>query len=164
MQQGFYMVEVIVVVGILSFFAMLSIPHFSFVRDSIVRAELDKIHSTFCYLQQMAMTDNQIYELNFDDEKNCYSYQDKCCFLHSQVKFGVLKNVLGPPSDPKELLESGISFTDLRTIFYPTGIIKPGIVCLVDLSETIMYCVSNSVSQVSFIRKYSYQNGWALLS
>ena len=47
---------------------------------------------------------------------------------------------------------------------YPDGIIQSGTVYVIDSSKKCMYALSSPISQVSYLRKYSYNGKWQPLS
>ena len=76
----------------------------------ILQNEVDKIFTTFSYLQQKAIATNTPQELFFYLNKNSYSFleknSNKLYVLPSKVSFGVFQNILGPPSRPKKIIKN----------------------------------------------------------
>ncbi|MBT3455684.1 type II secretion system protein [bacterium] len=159
-RRGFYLLELVVLVGIISFLALVSVPRLGFIKSAMVRAEMDKLYSTFLYAQQLSIVENKQKTLTFDTQKNVYHFEGKTYPLPHKITFGVLPRVLGSPSNPNKVLKRGVSYAHKSVEFYPSGIVKPGMACLVDLSENYMCCISSSVAQVSYIRRYEYKGSW----
>ena len=134
-----------------------------FIKKAYLRAEIDKLYSDFIYLQQCAITENKIYSLNFNEKLSNYSYNGHVHRFSSGIEFGVLSGVLGPPSKPNKLMERGITFKGSKILFHPTGAVQPGMVSLVNRSIKNMFSISISASNISSIKKYSYENVWVEL-
>jgi hypothetical protein len=130
----------------------------------MVKAEVDKLRAACRYMQYMAMINNKEYILTFDRKKNTYAYNNFTENLPKQVIFDVLPGIKGPPSGSKGLVNSAITFTHDRITFYPSGIVQSGTVYLTDASHQFLYALSCSVAQASYIRTYTYQGVWRLIS
>ena len=158
--RGIFLLEFVFVVGILSLLVTICLPRMDFIRRAYARAEIDKLYSDFIYLQQCSVSENKIQTLSFDEKHNEYSYNGHSHSLPRGIVFGVLPGVLGPPSKPSKPIEKGITFKDLKVMFYPTGIVRPGMVSIVDYFAGVMFSLSSSASSISSIKKYAYQHGW----
>lgn len=136
----------------------------SFLRKSLVRAEIEKLHTICCYLKQVALVTNKQCVLTFDCDAGCYKYEDTIETLPKQLRFGAAADVLGPPSAPTKPIKKGVTFPSNQIVFYPTGIVHAGSVYISDKDYTYTYALSCAVSHVSYLRKYCYNAHWELLS
>ena len=161
--EGFTLIEVMVVLCLFALIATLGMIQLSFLDDAIAHAEVDKLASVSTYLQQKALATNNDQLLVFDREKNKYRFDNTYETLSKRVSFGFLPNVLGSPGSPSQRIKKAITFADSSIHFYPTGIISAGTVYLTDKNKKTMYALSNAVSQVSYLRLYRYDGTWKLL-
>jgi prepilin-type N-terminal cleavage/methylation domain-containing protein len=162
-KSGFTLIELMVVVALFALIATLGMIQFSFLDNTIVHAEVDKLAATCSYLQQKAIACNNDQILVCDTEKNKYRGDNIHEKLSSRVCFGFLPNVLGSPGSPSHRINKAVTFTDSSIHFYPTGVISSGTVYLTDKNKKNMYALSNGVSQVSYLRLYRYDGKWKLL-
>ena len=132
----------------------------SFLRRYLVRAELDKICNVFRYLQKVAIVSGQDQVLEFDLDKNEYKCGKKKFKLPTSVIFGFMPGVKGPPCAPRKTITSPITFRGNKVHFHKDGIIKSGTVYITDVKKDVMYAMSSSVAQVSYLRKYAYNQAW----
>lgn len=159
---SFSIIELIISIAILFTILFFAIPKNIFLNDVVLTNEIDKFFSTFTYLQQKSIASNTNLELNFNQQENCYTINQKTHKLPKQIKFGFLHGSMGPPSDPKKLIEESITFKKdkiSKAIFYPDGKISPGTIYLVDENTKFMRALTCSISQVSYLRKYKYLKG-----
>ena len=159
-------------------------PRFDFFNNYLLSHELDKLFVTFSYLQQKAIAGNKKYSIIFDQINNSYSYQlENSQFENSEIlqyklsdgiRFGFIDGVMGPPSNPTKKIEKSINLKKLliiqieilddRVSFWPDGRISHGTIYLVDKAHKYMGALTCSVSQVSYIRRYKYENlQWEIL-
>jgi type II secretion system protein H len=162
--HGFTLVEVMVVIALIALLAVLSIATVSFLTKSIVRTELDRLYMTCTYLQQSAQVDGQDQYLVFDQHNHRYSFEGQTYQLPPQVVFGVLPGVKGPPSAAHHSIANPITFAHNTIIFHPDGIVQPGTVYLTDIHKKVLYALSCSVTQVSYLRRYEYDGSWKRVS
>lgn len=161
---GFSLVELAIAMLLFLTVASLVLVHGSYMYRAVVKQEIEKMAIICRYLQHAAMMSNQPKILIFDRKRNIYTYDNYHEKLSSQVEFGVISGILGPPSNPIRQIQSPITFENERIIFHPDGIIQPGTVYLVSKDKRIMYALSSPVSQVSFMRIYRYDGRWQCLS
>jgi hypothetical protein len=154
-----------------------AIPRFDFFNNYLLSYELDKLFVTFCYLQQKSIAGNKKCFVVFDQVKNSYScysqtpnftYEICSAKLCDKIGFGFIDGVMGPPGNPTKKIEKFISLenvinnTDRNTYdsfsFWPDGRITHGSIYLVDKANKSMGALTCSVSQVSYIRRYKYEN------
>lgn len=161
---GYSLIEVIITMALFVLITYLLVANVSFLHRSIVRSEADKLYMICRYLQRCAMAANKKQELIFNEAKQEYKFNSVVYRLPSKVKFGFLVGIKGPPSSPKRLISKPITFKSNTIVFYPDGIISSGAVYLTDYDREYLYSISSSVAQVSYIRKYTYNNKWILIS
>ena len=161
--KGSLLFELLIVTCVLCFLATASVVRLGFFDKFKLFAEFNSLYSTFEYLRQAAIADNRVYELIFDLKNNYYKYDGLCHFLPEGIKFGLLRENIIVPSNQSGILKKPITFLNNRAIFYPSGVISFGFVCLVDSKKAIMYCLSNGISKISLIRKYKYDNTWVAI-
>jgi prepilin-type N-terminal cleavage/methylation domain-containing protein len=162
-KSGFTLIEVMVVLALFLLIATLGMMQLSFLDNTIVHTEIDKLAMTCSYLQQKAIARNSDQILVCDTEKNKYRGDNVNETLSSRVCFGFLPNVLGSPGSPVRVINKAITFADSSIHFYPTGTISSGTLYLTDKNKKNMYALSNAVSQVSYLRLYRYDGKWKLL-
>ncbi|MBD3231995.1 hypothetical protein GF322_05060 [Candidatus Dependentiae bacterium] len=174
--KSFSLIELMLVLSTIIILLTISIPQITFLNKFILKNEVDKIFTLFCFTQQKAITCNQQQEIIFDLNQNSYKInleqqqnnqikysknsQNK---LPNTVKFGFFKDTLGPPSDPKKTIQNAITFKKLnnnqfKVSFYPDGKIEPGSIYFVDKNQQWMMALTVPISNVSYIRKYEYRN------
>ncbi|MCF7799796.1 hypothetical protein K9L05_02515 [Candidatus Babeliales bacterium] len=163
LKKSFSIIEFIVCFSIILILLVISVPKFFLFNKFILTSQADKLFSTFSFLQQKAISSNLTQNLKLNLKENSYSYDNKIFKLVDNVKFGFLQNVNGPPSTPTKKIDCAISFEKMndheyKVTFYPDGKIKPGTLYLIDKDYKFMAALTCPVSQVSFIRKYKYDN------
>lgn len=126
----------------------------------LVRSEIEKLHTICHYLRRTAMINNQPQTLIFDIKHKSYKYHDGEEKLSQQVVFGFLPKTLGPPSEPKTIVHTPITFKKNTITFYPDGIISSGTVYLIDTTKQYMYAFSSPIAQISYLRLYRYDGTW----
>jgi hypothetical protein len=162
-RSGFLFIEVMVVTLLCSVLMMYGIMQFSFFDSIIIHAELSKLTAVCLYLQRLASATNQEQYLAFDSIHNNYQYDNHTVPLTSMLCFGLLTGVKGPPGSASKVVERPITFLGNRICFYPTGIISSGTVYMIDKHKKFQYALSNSVSQVSYLRLYHYDGQWKIV-
>jgi prepilin-type N-terminal cleavage/methylation domain-containing protein len=160
---GFTLIEAMVVLALFALVVILGIKQLSFLDNTIVHTEIDKLATVCSYLQQKAIASNSDQNLVCDTTNNKYRGDNVNETLSSRVCFGFLPNVLGSPGSPARVINKAVTFVDSSIHFYPTGTISSGTVYLTDKSKKNMYALSNAVSQVSYLRLYRYDGKWKLL-
>ncbi|MFA5075323.1 MAG: hypothetical protein WC436_04440 [Candidatus Babeliales bacterium] len=169
LKKSFSIIEFIVCFSIILILLVISVPKFFMFNKFILINQADKLFSTFSFLQQKAIASNLTQNLKLNLKENSYCYDNKIFKLVDNVKFGFLSGVKGPPSNPIKNIDSAISFEKINdfeynVIFYSDGKIKPGTLYLVDKDHKFMAALTCPISQVSFIRKYKYDNNkWICL-
>ncbi len=167
-RNGFSLLELVITLSIFVTILFFTIPRFSFVSSFIINNEVDRLYSTFYFLQQKAIAINEEQKLYLDLSRNGYYYFGKNnnkCFhkFHNSVKFGILAGALGPPSKPRKKIKKVITFKKVdknifRVSFLSDGIISPGNLYLVSNDKKHLMGIGCPVSPFSFIKKYRYQN------
>ena len=162
--SGFSLIELSIVIALCSIIMGLGMTYGTYMYRGLVQQEVEKLAVVCRYLQHAAMVSNERKILAFDLKKRCYTYDGSPVELPKQVDFGVVKGVKGPPATPSRPIEVPISFKDNNIIFSPDGIIQPGTVYLIGKNTRIMYALSCSVGQVSYLRVYTYDGSWQCVS
>ena len=182
LRKSFSLVELLIFLSLILVMVTVVVPRLDFFNNYFLSHELDKLFVTFSYLQQKAIAGNKKYSITFDLVNNSYSYQSGCSVtvpelvttkLSDKVSFGFIEGVMGPPSSPTKKiekfinLEKNINNSDRKfseeVSFWPNGRISHGSIYLVDKSHKSMGALTCSVSQVSYIRRYKYENSvWKL--
>jgi len=158
--NGFSLIEVAVSISLFILLVGLIVANISFLNRYLVRAEINKMYNVFRFLQKSAMVSGQDKVLEFDIEKRQYRYGKKIFTLPAQVAFDVVPGAKGPPSGPKKEIRSPVTFKGKKATFKKNGIIGSGTVYITDAGKHIMYAISSSVAQVSYLRKYMYSKKW----
>jgi prepilin-type N-terminal cleavage/methylation domain-containing protein len=162
-KHGFTLIEAMIVVCLFALIVTLGMMQLSFLDDTIVHAEVDKLAGVCSYLQQKAIATNSDQILVCDVQKNEYRLDNIHEMLSKRIGFGFLPNILGSPGSPTRSIKKAVTFPDSSIHFYPTGTISSGTVYLTDKNKKLMYALSNAVSQVSYLRLYRYDGKWKLL-
>jgi Tfp pilus assembly protein FimT len=134
-----------------------------FFNRSITRAQLEQLYSMCHLARQTALATNKAQTILVDIATHTYSWGSRKESLPRTIRFGFIPGTQGPPSNPTTILHTPITFAGNKITFYPDGIIQAGTLYLVDEQETIMYALSNAVSQFSYLRMYRYDGTWHLL-
>lgn len=167
-QNSFSLIEIMIGLSIIMILCSLWPAHFFDFNRQVLMHELDTLMVTFSYLQQRAMASYAAQEIIFDLHNGTYSYSKKANSrfikkMPDSVKFGFLKHAHGPPSDPRKPIKKAITFEHndpkvIQATFLPNGKVTPGTIYLVDKREKNMVALTVPVSQVSYVRKYRYEN------
>ena len=94
--KSFSLIEILVVLGVISFVLLISVPRLSIFNKVILKNELEKLFTTFSFLQQRAIASNIEQKIIFDLDQNTYSYNLHKHRLPGSVKFGFLQGTKGP--------------------------------------------------------------------
>jgi len=122
--------------------------------------------------QYIACASNQQQTITLDTQENTCSLTTKQTTwqveLPKTCSFGVLPHALGPPSEPTRKIMQAVTFpsenNQCKILFQPTGVISPGTAYIIDKQESQLGALTCGISQVSYIRKYVYNNRtWHLL-
>lgn len=161
---GTSLVEVIIVIAVLAILASAIIPNLKFLRQQSIAAELDKMQILCGLLHEQATCLRKQCYLVLDKNSNTYSYYNDIEKFPENIVFGYTEGISGPPANPKKKITSAITFPNNKIVFHKNGTISAGTLYLKDKSSKDLYALTVPVSQVSFIRKYKYQNGkWIYL-
>lgn len=164
---SFSLLELLVVIAILIAILLIAFPSFNFLEEAILKQELDILYSTFCFTQKKALASNKEQTIIFDTTNNSYSYKslsntDNSYKLPKEVSFGFLQGSMGPPSNPKNLIKSAITFEKkghkFEAKFFANQAISPGSIYLINLKKSKMVALTVPISQISLIRKYFFKN------
>ncbi len=161
---GSLLIELLLVCAVIAIIMTLSVSHSNSIKRLAVRAEVEKMRSLFWYLQQRAVALNKEMILDFDTVKQLYRFDSVVEKLPQNVQFGVTNGVKGPPSDPKTVIRSPITFENQQVIFRPDGTISSGTVYLHMQSQSTVYALTAPVGDISYARIYRYDTEWKLIS
>lgn len=157
-KHAFSLIELTIVLTIIIIVTTLSLSLFINFKEQYLIAEAHTLRATLWQLQQEARAQNKQKLLTFDELKNSYATGNETHKLSRYVKFGILKNVLGPPSSPNKLLKKSLTFKANKITITPDGILQPGTIYLIDDTEKLLYAVTVPIAGVSYIRIYHYLN------
>lgn len=163
-KSGFTLIELMVVISLCMLLCCLSLVSFRSLEKSIVWAEVQLLCAACNSLAQQAIATNTIQELSIDIVNNTYSCNGHEHTLAKGVCFDVALNAYGPPSAPHKLLDRPITFSENKIVFYPEGMMSAGMVCFTNSSHSLLYAISSAVAHVSFLRRYSYDKAWHLIT
>jgi len=164
-RSAFSIIELLITLALVAIVVTFTIPRTTFVARFLVQAEINKLYAVFSYLQQWAIAGNELQELSFDLKNNTYQFKTfqggtTTQKLPKSVRFGFLPGVKGPPSNPGKPIEIAATFpiqTDRPIVnFMTNGKITPGTVYVVDGGGRCLGALTCPISQVSYIRRYTY--------
>jgi hypothetical protein len=140
---------------------VITIPRLSFLKSIALSHEIKKLEATMLYLRQKALASGTAQSLYFQPAKHSYQNGENSILLHRDIHFGFLPQSKGPPSQPKKLISTPVTFKKNKSsecaIFHPDGTITPGTLYLIDSKKKYMQALTLSVGKVSFLRRYIYQ-------
>lgn len=164
MQTGFSLVSVLVSVAIVGVLMSLAMVNLSFLDRLIVRSELQALYATCCYAQQVAQAHQAPCTIVCDAVRHTYTCNGHVRALPASIMFGTKPGVYGPPSTPTTLVGNPITFSNATIRAAESGVLSAGTIYMVDKNKRYQYALSCSVSQVSYIRCYRYDNGFHILT
>ncbi len=156
-KSGFTLVELMVVITVVCVIAGLGILQSSSFAHITARSELYKLHAVCRYLQSLARTTGHTQQLVFTC--NGYQFDGQETTFASGVSIGCKPGIYGPPGKPTHAVNGPCSFAHNRIDFHPHGIISSGVVYIKGCDGR-QYALSNSVSDISYLRNYEYADGW----
>lgn len=157
-KQAFSLIELCIVLAIIIIMTTLAITFFVNQKEPYLIAEAYTLRTRLWQLQQEARVENKQKSLIFNESNSSYSFGNENHKLSKYVKFGTLRNILGPPSSPKKLLRKAITFKSKKITITPQGILQSGTVYLIDDAGQLLYAVTVPISGISYIRIYRYRN------
>lgn len=128
------------------------------------RAALETARTTLLYAQQHARTSNREVVVEIDQEKQTFKSDTFTHTFPSNMRFGTLPGIQGPPSAPLKQISKPITFEQNRVIFYPDGTIQSGTLYLVDTATQTQYALTIPVGHVRYIKLYQFTKQWIALS
>lgn len=163
LNNGFSLVEMLIVVALFALITLLGSLHTRFLYRAGVCSQLYHLHSVCWYLQQKAFATQQEQRLFLDPVRNAYHFNNTWHSLPQSIQFGFIPGVKGPPAHPTAIIQTPITFKSNTIVFYPDGIISSGSVYFCDKDHHSLYALTNAVAQVSLMRLYGYHQKWVLL-
>ena len=171
LKKSFSLIELLIFLSLLLIIVAVCVPRFDFFNKYLLSHDLDKLYMLFTYLHQKSIASNKKHVLTLDLAKNGFTYFSTTPVsekLSEKISFGFIDGAMGPPASPTKKIEKPvyverpINNTDRNTDnmigFWPDGRITPGTLYLVDKAHKYMGALTCSVSQVSYIRRYRYEN------
>lgn len=169
-QKAFSLIELMITVTVVLVLFCLTMPKLGFFDQYFLYREQDLLCATIAYTQHKAIATNKQQTLTFDLDKNSYSYSYpsnniKTYAFQRSASFGFLPGAKGPPSKPDALITQAITFDSLKITCLPNGAMTPGTIYLLNKKKTVMVAVTVGITEVSCVRKYSYQQDrWVMTS
>jgi competence protein ComGC len=175
-KKAFSLIELFIVFTLIFLTLSISIPNIGFFEKQTLKRETQKLFSVLEFLRKKAIATNKNQSLILDIEQNKYTYkrtkngfaQNK---LSTNIIFGFLENIKGPPSSPKKIIKKATTFPKIKDsvakyiiTFFNDGKISCGTLYLTNKKKTFMKAITCPISQVSLIRKYQLveNSKWAL--
>ena len=164
---SFSLIELLITLALVVLLVAFTVPRTTFFARFIVQAEINKMYAICSYLQQRALAANDAQELQLDLTSNTYRFanlqgKQTTQRLHDQVRFGVLPQASGPPGKPTASLTNASTFPEENGVpciqFMTNGKITSGTVYFIDRSKKCLGALTCAVSQVSYMRRYIYDN------
>lgn len=162
-KKGWILFEVTIVITIFLFIALLSFEFIILTSKSFAFIELEKLYAFVLFMQSKAQLENLTYEIIFNDQRNCYEAPGYFYKLSSDIEFGFIDGVKGPPSSPNTIIKNSITFKNKKIILYKDGTINSGTIYITDKKRSCLYALTSGVGQYPFLRRYIYQKQWNLL-
>jgi prepilin-type N-terminal cleavage/methylation domain-containing protein len=168
MHRGFTLFELLIVMMMILILCSMTIPLVVKNSSQALQQELEKLEITLLYLQQKAMGSDQEQQLLFDVLTHSYSYMSHQKWvrytLPPEIQIGFIPAALGPPSHPTIPITSPTTFPLVKNSTFcvksfQTGNFSPGSIYFIDKNKKTMGALTCAISQVSYIRRYSYMNG-----
>lgn len=170
--KGFSLIEMIVAVSIIVLLAAIALPRIICLRDHAIISELKNIEIIIHFLQQKALASSHEQELIIDTNNQTYSYQGSfppkkiSIPLSHSLMFGVLPNIKGPPAKPDTIITSPCTFQQIsatpglyKVTIFSNGKVSAGTIYILDKKRFLLGALTCPVSQVSWMRVYTYENG-----
>jgi len=162
-KHGFSLIESMIAIGLVTIIAGLALWNMHLFSGVVVRADIEKLYTVCVYLRQKAVSTQQEQVLEFDFKNNTYRYDSGLHYLNSGVVYGFIEGVKGPPSAPQKHIAKCSTFDRDRITFYPDGVIQSGTLYVTDSAGKTLYALTCGIGQISFLRKYRYDNSWHIL-
>lgn len=162
---GFSLISFLVSLTVVTVLFTLTFSSVSFLDRLLVRSELAIVHATCYYARSVAAATNKPCDIVITPATNTYTCDGRVRKLPQSVVFGAGTEVYGPPWQPKNQITNPVTFAQSRIRCTPQGSMTSGTLYIVDANKRYQYALSASVSPISYLRSYRYDNGkWCLLT
>lgn len=162
-RNGVSLIELSIVLAAMVIIASFAIARISIFNTLFAKAEVYKMHAFFMHMQQKAIAHQQEQVVLIDQLKQEYSSTHYNERMPPSLRFGILPDIFGPPSQPTARVKQPVTFAHNRITFYPTGAISPGTVYVTDKTKTYQYALTCPVAANSSIHIYRYDHRWKQL-
>jgi prepilin-type N-terminal cleavage/methylation domain-containing protein len=166
-KTAFSLIELLITLALVAIIITFTIPRTTFFSRFLVQAEINKLYAVFSYLQQRAIAGNESQELSFNLKNNTYQFKTVGGEVTTQklpksITFDFLPGAKGPPSHPDNPIVIAATFpihngTPIVS-FMTNGKITPGTIYIIDGGKRCLGALTCPISQVSYIRRYTYDN------
>lgn len=137
---------------------LITLPAYYYRSYTQITRDMRTLATIIIYAQHCALSSYSPQEIHFDIEHHSYQYQSHSIKLSDGICFGLLPGVKGPPSHPRTVLITPITFENHALILYPNGTVSAGTIYLTD--NMYMYALTVPVGYVGHVRTYRYDNTW----
>lgn len=162
-QNGFSLIELMIVIALLSLIAMLSVGSYHTFNRFLVSAELNQLRILLLCMRYKAMALHSTISIAFNRAQQSYMIDNHAYPLHA-ASLNYIPGVMGPPAYPQQLINKSITFADDRITFYADGTMNAGTLYVTDQQHSCMYALTIAVHDVANIRIYSYNKTWHLIA
>ncbi len=162
-KQGFFLMEFLIVITLIMVIIGLALPSLSFLNNTVLKSEVEKLAMVCYYLRQYALATHKEQKLTFNQARQSYTVDSSTYSLSNNIRFGFLPECYGPPSQPLHKINQAITFVHDKIQFFPDGSMSSGTIYLIDATKQYAYAITIPSAQLPYIRKYEYQNRWVLM-
>lgn len=162
-QNGFSLIELMIVIALLSLIAMLSIGSYHTFNRFLISSELNQLRLLLLCMRYKAMALHSTISILFNRTQQSYTLDNHTYYLQT-ASLNHIPGVMGPPAYPQQLITKSITFADDRITFYADGTMSAGTLYITDKQQSCMYALTIAVHDTANIRIYSYNKTWHLLA
>lgn len=162
--DGFFLIHTLIALSII-IVSLTIISSYSTLWNQLhARAALETARTTLLYAQQHARTCNHEVVVEIDQKNRAFKSNTFIHTFPSNIIFGTLSGIKGPPSAPFKQINKPITFEQNHVIFYPDGTIQSGTLYLVDTTTQTQYALTIPIGHVRYIKLYQFTKQWVALS